>query len=346
MAINITAAIRVLLQSGLQLHVFDGDIAIFDRADGERFRFQLVERPPAASESSTQTWPSSGVLPLLVVERIGSIRARADDPHFDYVATTDQRCRIAGRVWPAEPELPRRPSHYRCALARVLLSSARPFPQSARTIAAVASQRLSLDKAVGVSQPQISLMLRELPGLCRKEDGWTVADRRILMAWHDDHYPGPGGVRLAWRHKRRYRRTMNRDLPRLVRQGSVAAFGHASKAIILTSGYEAIAEEAGDSPEGLPDRMAEADDQRGAAVVYSNISTTLLEDEGYLRCEPVDSHIQLVRFEDPTIATTASAWGSSFRTDPLITAWELRRGTGHAQAARLRRWANKFAMAR
>jgi len=356
MRVNLDVAFGILLDSGVEIVGGDRERVLLRRHGLRALRYTIVvaeriddvQRVLLDRESAAL----SGHLLFYVVERVTDVlRQAAATGDVAFVAVQDHVCSIAGRTWPEQAEEPS-PSNFRlCALARVLLSTSIPRFQGAsnsRMRPRDASSGSPLAQSIGVSQPHVSALLRQLPSGVVKQsaDGWTISDFDRLWDWHKSTYSGPGGVRVAWRSDHQ-RANQLRAAKKAAGDAAVALSYGRREARILVSGFEAVPAplQGTDHAPEVETRKRPLIDLRGPVTIFSRYITSSLSGLGYTRCPCRDATVQLVQPEDPTIFSTAAAWGDETRTDPLVTAWELTNGAGqnYSQAAALREWARAYA---
>lgn len=266
----------------------------------------------------------TGAKPIFLVNHASeALHDVAVQKSVSYVAIRDGKCVIDGRVWPEPAVRTRLLNSSLCALIRVLLSTSKPYPQDRP-----AAERghggpfPSLVDAVQVVQPHISALLADLPAgtVKRVTGGWIATDFDRLWDVHLEKFEGPGGDRTGWQSSRG-RTTQARDLREAVRAASAR-----TGTVIQTSGFEGMASELREAAWAkAAARRSTAFRVLGPATTYSHSFTSTLSKLGYIRCPLSAASVQLVSNPiDGSLQRTAAAWGSGRRTDPLVTAWELR----------------------
>lgn len=331
----------ILLDYGVEI-IGDGRRAMLRTHRSAFLQYQVVTATQVADPERIRkdraAAGAAGNLVLYVVERATpALWTAAQTGDVAFVAVRDRSCSVAGHIWPERKVDQPRVNFKLYALARILLSTSTPIFQGAPTSReqnAHQSSRPSLAPLLGVGQPQVSALLRQLPaGTVEKvAAGWVVSNFDGLWDWHMTTYPGPRGVRIAWRSTLQ-RQTQMKDLKKVAGDAALAMNRERKAAHLLVSGFEAI-------PVPLQG-SAELLDSREPVMAYSRYITSVLTEMHYTRCAPSEATVQLVQPADPTLYATAAAWNNEARTDPPITAWELAHGPrpDPGQATALREWA-------
>jgi len=350
---DLDSAFGILMDSGAVIVGADDKQVVIAMRGFRPLNYEVVvtarvdsNRLAADRAAAAQT----GRLLLYVVERMtDELRHAARDDAVSFIALRERLCSIGGRIWPAPESEPSRPKFRLWALGRVLLSTSTPLLQGVSSNARTDSGgvRSSLSDLIGVSQPHVSTLLRQLPkgSVELVTGGWVVKDFDRLWRWHTSVYPGPGGVRFAW-HSPRGRASQLEQLKKVV-SDAAAALSHGRKASrTLLSGFEAVPVPLRGSEIEHPTdpRTERSMNLHGPVTVFSKYLTSTLTQMQYTRCPPEFATVQLVQPADTTLYQTAAAWGDAGRTDPLITAWELTHGSSrdHGQALALRDWARAY----
>lgn len=355
MGVDLGTAFDILLDSGVEVVGGDGERVLIGRRGSRALRYQIVVAKRVDDServlSDLEVAAQRGDLLLYLVERAtDALWQAAETGDVAFVAVRDRLCSVAGRTWPEQAEEPPRPNFRLCALARVLLSTSTPMFQGAPSSRAQlrgASFRSSLAHTIGVSQPHVSVLLRQLPvgSVEQVAGGWEVRNFDRLWDWHKSAYSGPGGIRIAWRSDRKRTSQLN-DLKKVAGDAAVALNHGRKSARILLSGFEAVPAPLRGTDHTPVVGLGEQPlvDFRGPVTIFSRYITSSLTEMRYTRCPQIDATVQLVQPTDPTVYSTAAAWGDEGRTDPLITAWELTHGAqdNHSQAAALREWARAY----
>lgn len=168
MTVDLSSAFRILLDSGTEVIAGDGD-RVFLRTHGSRtLRYRLVVGARVTDEARIRAdlvTVGRGHQLLYIVERAtDALRLAAARGDIAYVAVRDGCCSVAGHAWPEHRAYPARPHFTLWALARVLLSRATPILQGTPAGRAPRTgAEPSLQSILGVSQPHVSALLRQLP---------------------------------------------------------------------------------------------------------------------------------------------------------------------------------------
>ena len=291
-------------------------------------RYALVAATELSSSGPAVNLFRRGYPPLYLVDHVSSLPpALTADSRVAYIAVKDRTYRLSGREWPSRPEPRSRARYSLFALARILLARPGPWKQSggsADSDVTADGSLPSLSTLLGLGQPRVSQLLAALPeGTVEKTaKGWSVAEFDRLWAWHRSKYMGPAGLRLSWRGSGQSRNSHVELATTISNDAAREMLGKASDLRSLISGYEAV------PLSSLSGANASLGGPLGPVVRYVSHASTRLLEHGYAPCTPELADVQFIVPEDDTIWTTAKVWGASHRTDPLITAWELKTGPG------------------
>jgi hypothetical protein len=305
--------IELLLDVGLDRRI-TGNSEVEIRAGGGRWsrrRVLLLRHSPSPQEidrAVATLRPHVDGL-LFVVPRAGRAldRAAERDRRIAYAAVDDAVVRFQGELYrtgegrPFSPTHPGRTSWARLAMLRLFaLGPTEPLSQS------------EIARRLGVSHVAIGKQLPLPEELVEHTSlGWQVVDRVACWSRFMADYPGPRGLSTYW-----------------------AATGDLAAQI---GRIERVAHERGDvTPAVSGDFAADfyAPWRRPSRVVAYVANQPPLEEHGFVTVRSSDATVELRIPRDPTILTMSREWPStgdrSTRryTDPLITAWDLRRSPG------------------
>jgi hypothetical protein len=305
--------IELLLDVGLDRRV-TGSAEVEIRADeGQWSRRQvlLLRHSPSPREidrAVAALRPNVDGL-LFVVARVGRAldRAAKQDRRVAYAAVDQAAVRFQGELHQARGDRPVPPSHVgrvsfaRLAMLRLFaLGPIEPLSQSE------IARRLGVSHvAVGKQTPPPDELVERTPA------GWQVVDRAACWDRFMAEYPGPRGLTTYW-----------------AATGDLAA---------QLGRVQRVAHERGDvAPAVSGDFAADfyAPWRRPSRAVAYLTTQPPLEEHGFATVRSADATVELRTPRDPTILTMSRSWPSTRDrtvrryTDPMITAWDLRRSPG------------------
>jgi hypothetical protein len=309
-AVESSDGVELLLDVGLDRRVTGSAEVEIGTGDGQWSRRQVMllrhsPSPQAIDRAVAALRPHVDGL-LFVVARAGrALHLAAERDHrVAYAAVDDAVVHFRGSVYrageqkPAGTAHPGRTSWARLAMLRLFaLSPAEPLSQS------------EIARRLGVSHVAVGKQL-PLPDelVARTPDGWQVVDRAGCWDRFMAQYPGPRGLTTYW-----------------------AATGD------LAVQLERIEQVAGSARPAVSGDLAAdlyAPWRRPGRVVAYVVDQPALEEHGFATVRSAEATVELCTPRDPTVLAMSRSRpaprGTTPRryTDPLITAWDLRRSPG------------------
>ncbi len=305
--------IELLLDVGLDRRVTGSAEVEIRAGEGQWSRRQvlLLRHSPSPREIDRAVAalrpPVDGL--LFVVARAGRAldRAAKQDRRIAFAAVDEAAVCFHGELHRAGGDRPVAPTHAgrvswsRLAMLRLFaLGPVEPLSQSE------IARRLGVSHVAVGKQPPLPDELVE-----RTRVGWQVVDRAACWDRFMAEYPGPRGLTTYW-----------------------ATTGDLSAQL---GRVERVAHEHGDvAPAVSGDFAADfyAPWRRPSRVVAYVTTQPPLEEHGFATVRTADATVELRTPRDPTILTMSRDWPSTRDrflrryTDPLITAWDLRRSPG------------------
>jgi hypothetical protein len=246
---------------------------------------------------------------LFVVAHAGRAldQAAGRDPRVAYAAVDDVVVRFEGTMHKAgehrlaTPTHPGRTSWVRLAMLRLFaLSPVEPLSQS------------EIARRLGVSHVAVAKQLPLLDEVLeRTPTGWQAVDREACWDGFMVDYPGPRGLTTFW-----------------AATGDLAA---------QLGRVERVAQERGDPEPAVSGDFAAdfyAPWRRPSRVVAYVAKQPRLDEQGFATVRSAEATVELRTPMDRTILTMSRQWPSTrdraprCYTDPLISAWDLRRSPG------------------
>jgi hypothetical protein len=305
--------IELLLDVGLDRRVTDSAEVEIRNGGGQWSRRQvmLLRHSPSPKEIDRALAALKRQVDglLFVVARAGRAlqQAAAQDHRIAYAAVDDAVACFDGQMYRADQQRPAgrihagRTSWVRLAMLRLFaLSPSEPLLQ------------LQIASRLGVSHVAVGKQL-PLPVdlVTRTPAGWRVVDPAGCWDRFMADYPGPRGLATYW--------SATGDLPTQLER------------------IEQVAHDQGDAPPAVSGDLAAdlyAPWRRPNRIVAYVTRQPSLEKHGFATVRSADATVELRTPRDPTILTMSHelpsrSHGSPRRyTDPLITAWDLRRSPG------------------
>lgn len=305
--------IELLLDVGLDRRVIGSTEVEIGTGDGRwsRRRVMLLRHSPSPHEIDRAVAALQRHVDglLFVVARAGRAlqRSAETDHRVAYAAVDDAVVHFLGEVHRSDdqpqagPTEPGRASWVRLGMLRLFaLSADRPVSQS------------EIARRLGVSHVAVGKQLPTLDELvARAARGWQVVDRAGCWDRFMVDYPGPRGLTTYWSAT-----------------GDLAA---------QLTRIERAAHDRGDAPPAVSGDLAAdlyAPWRRPNRIVAYVADQPPLEEHGFATVRSADATVALCTPQDPTILAMSRALPSIRSeiprryTDPLITAWDLRRSPG------------------
>jgi hypothetical protein len=246
---------------------------------------------------------------LFVVTRAGRAldRAAKQDRRIAFAAVEEAAVCFDGQLHRAGGDRPVAPTHAgRVSWSRLAMLRLFALGPVESLLQSEIARRLGVSHVAIGKQPPLPDELVE-----RTRLGWQVVDRAACWDRFMAEYPGPRGLSTYW-----------------------AATGDRSAQL---GRVERVAHKRGDVAPAVSGDFA-ADfyapwRNPGRAIAYVATQPPL-EEHGFATVRSADATVELRTPRDPTILTMSRAWPSTRDkflrryTDPLITAWDLRRSPG------------------
>lgn len=333
------AAVDVIRENGVKVRGRAGDEILLSTSRTPGIRMKFRELPPSATAADIAR-SSRGLRPLVVAPRVTEELVKlAESDQIGFVATKDRVCMIDGLLLPV-PERPRGKKSYTvCAVARLMLASTGSWWQGPPSVTADGRFPTNvLSSTLNIGQSQVSVLLRQLPEgsvTATRKQGWVVYDFDGLWDWHLNHYRGPWGMSFDYRSTTRKRRTQVKDGHQLMSEARthVQVPGPEDRDHVrpIFTGEEAF------EVANVKGKRARIDPgRRGPVIVLGEVAAEDPLPGTYSSCRHWDATLRLAEIADPFLRLTAQHWGSSRRTDPLVTAWTMQSETDREM---LREWA-------
>jgi hypothetical protein len=305
--------VELLLEVGLDRRITGNAEVDIGAGDGRWSRRQvlLLRHSPSPQEidrAVAALRPHVDGL-LFVVARAGRAldRAAGRDQRIAYAAVDDAVVYFQGELHRAGGDPPAAPTHQgrtswaRLAMLRLFaLTPVEPWSQS------------RIARRLGMSHVAVGKQLPLPAGLAeRTPAGWQAVDRAGCWDRFMVDYPGPRGLTTYW-----------------AATGDLAA---------QLGRIERIAHERGDAKPAVSGDLAAdfyAPWRRPSRAVAYVTDQPPLQEHGFATVRSADATVELRTPLDPTVLTMSREWPSTRNstprryTDPLITAWDLRRSPG------------------